>query len=383
MSTSATRGGNSLPSLQIPDRSYALGGAPPSVDSAGPFHLSAPILHQTGSGQFKPASVDSEHVKDTGADYDLPSKSSIDDGRQTEDSIQWPAGAEPAGLNARGRDTQQNGADVRILGVRTLKLMKEKRVTGKAKVGNSTEDPPEFVRSGEGPSAESPLQWLGQQSIEEPPVPGLQQVSQHIPVPTLASLVYPNLIPPFFPPHLPLSSGTSETPSAVPFTTVQMPPPLWTTVGAGAPPSPSLQSQQLSPVSGGPPVGHSSSYQPAVSELGSMGIGSAQRNRPMETTPMPPSAYYGPSVYPYFSMYQSVPSVYVIPSSSDGGVRVDSMGGLNSNGSMEAASETLGSQLGDDLRRSTPQVSSWKWCVNLDTRMLQCSEMFLLISICH
>lgn len=107
-----------------------------------------------------------------------------------------------------------------------------------------------------------------------------------------------------------------------------------------------------SPISASVPGGPSGSFYPPSSEFAAVSMGSSLRNRHIETVFMaiPQPIYNFPT--PYY------PHIYVFPTGSDGVVRVDTVGGAYSNGSMDSATDILGSRSLEDSRmRAMPQVS--------------------------
>ncbi|XP_024388489.1 uncharacterized protein [Physcomitrium patens] len=351
----------SVSSSASPGLSFLTENPPVSTGSARPGSRTSPMLPQV-SGKLKPSSGDRVHAVETtgsrahGAIDETPSPSLLSDERQAEASSQLEEGVKHVEPDLRSRESFLSTSDVKTS---TRKLLKETNGTKQhsRKIITPSDESPnerEVVRSVDGSAADLSLQWLNQPSLEssQASVGNLQAASLHFPLSasTHSYEEMPSVAPSNHHKSSVVQSSTLEPGGTVAYQSLQVP---TYQGGAGSDPTSSstLERKMRSPISASVPGGPSGSFYPPSSEFAAVSMGSSLRNRHIETVFMaiPQPIYNFPT--PYY------PHIYVFPTGSDGVVRVDTVGGAYSNGSMDSATDILGSRSLEDSRmRAMPQV---------------------------
>uniref|UniRef100_A0A7I4A932 Polymerase nucleotidyl transferase domain-containing protein n=1 Tax=Physcomitrium patens TaxID=3218 RepID=A0A7I4A932_PHYPA len=350
----------SVSSSASPGLSFLTENPPVSTGSARPGSRTSPMLPQV-SGKLKPSSGDRVHAVETtgsrahGAIDETPSPSLLSDERQAEASSQLEEGVKHVEPDLRSRESFLSTSDVKTS---TRKLLKETNGTKQhsRKIITPSDESPnerEVVRSVDGSAADLSLQWLNQPSLEssQASVGNLQAASLHFPLSasTHSYEEMPSVAPSNHHKSSVVQSSTLEPGGTVAYQSLQVP---TYQGGAGSDPTSSstLERKMRSPISASVPGGPSGSFYPPSSEFAAVSMGSSLRNRHIETVFMaiPQPIYNFPT--PYY------PHIYVFPTGSDGVVRVDTVGGAYSNGSMDSATDILGSRSLEDSRmRAMPQ----------------------------
>jgi len=282
----------------------------------------------------------------------------MSDERSGEASRQLEEGADYRDLEMRNREYRARSSDVKASDGMRAKLTNGTEQLSRSQ-SSSDECELEVVRSVDGHAAELRRHWLSQPSLEEISVGGSQGASLHVPPFPSPPHSYQEKLPASLPSYHKSSttlSGTLEPGVTTPGQSLLVPSHQ---VGAGTSLMPSFTSErQVLPVSAGVPGAPSGPLHLPIIEHTSVSTGPSFRNRPLETASMlvtlPPPIYYSSNLHmPAYSPY------FVMPTGTDGVNRGESIGDLHSNGSMDLATNILGSQALQDLRaRTNPQVSS-------------------------
>lgn len=341
-----------------PFRSVFIGNPPVSIGSAIPFIGASPELPQV-SGKSNAASrgrgcaVEMAGLQMHSPVNESPSVSSLGDEGQRAASCKMGERTEYLEPRLKNRESISNSSNVKASAGKSLKDTNgNKQVYRKARSHNDKCEM-EVVRSVDGNAADLPLQCFSQGNLEDACIGSSQAPRAHLP-PFTSAHSYEETVPMAVPNYHRSSSVHSVTlePAGMASHQSLQAPNNQGGSGTESTSSSTLERVAVTPVSVGVSCS-TGSYPPPISEFASVSIGPSFRKCPTGTVLMPMT-----SPQPmYYSRSLCYSPFLILPAGTDGVVRVDSVGSLHSNCSMDFATNTLRFQSSEDSRtRTMPQV---------------------------